>query len=73
MKDPRYAEASALIENAMAAMDAAEEAVGNLTDTEDVLGEMISLHGYGSMASYGRDYYNAVAKWRREARDAGLL
>jgi hypothetical protein len=41
--------------------------------TEEVLGEVMSLHAWGTIHSLYQDYGNAAAKWRRETKAAGLL
>ena len=68
-----YREASYALSRALDAMDAANDAMSRMGYAEEVLGEVMSLHAWGTIHSLYQDYSNAAAKWQREARDAGLL
>lgn len=68
-----YREAAFALNRALDAMDAANDAMARLGYTEEVLGEVMSLHAWGTIHSLYQDYGNAAAKWRRETKSAGLL
>ena len=73
MKDSRYADATQAIEVVLNRMDEALDALAETARAEEPLGEKMSLHAWGSMYSMLQDYSNAATKWRRQARDAGLM
>jgi hypothetical protein len=68
-----YREAAYALNRALDAMDAACDAMANVGYTEEVLGETMSLHAWGTIHSLYQDYSNAAARWRRETKAAGLL
>lgn len=68
-----YTEAAYALNRALDAMDAACDAMAKVGYTEEVLGEAMSLHAWGTIHSLYQDYSNAAAKWRRETKAAGLL